>query len=56
MSTKLLIKGKGKIKCRMHLVQVCIRLADVCNWTNINTAILMSVNTVIQDFWKIGGS
>ena len=33
MFTKLLIKGKGKIKCRIHLVQVCIRLADACNWT-----------------------
>ena len=33
MFTKLLIKGKGKIKCRIHLAQVCIRLADACSWT-----------------------
>ena len=33
MFTKLLIKAKGKIQCRIHLVQVCIRLADACNWT-----------------------
>ena len=32
MFTKLLEKGKGKMKCKMHVVQVCLRLAGAYNW------------------------
>ena len=31
MFTKLLLKGKGKSNCRIHIVQVCLRLAGACN-------------------------